>query len=137
MPRNRPAPATAPNPGPVSSSELQPFEGTRGAPGVDVLEIRDRTVGMSAHVEPFAPADRAALVVVVAGRAVRVADECTRAALEPRDPVALGVGGDLDLVGADVERAGDDTGDGAARLGEVERDVRDEVRALRRSDDEE
>ena len=104
------------------------------APAVDVLEVRDRTERVAARAEAHPAGDLAALVVVVAGRAVGVAEERPRAALEQLHPGLLGLGGDLDLVGADLDARGATTAAiGRAGLGEVVRDVRDEVGALARA----
>ncbi len=78
-----------------------------------------------------------ALVVVVAGRAIGVAEESHLAALQQLHPGLLGVVGDLHLVGTDLLGVGDHGGDGLAGLGEVVRDVRDQVRTLARAHHEE
>ncbi len=70
-------------------AELDALERTGGPPAIDVLEVRDRARRVAAAVEPLAPPDRSALVVVVAGRAIGVAEERLRVGLEQLDPGLL------------------------------------------------
>ena len=116
-------------------AELEPFELAGVAPLVEVHEVRLRTERI-ADPEEAAGTDVLAFVVVVARRAVLRSDHHRRAAQQQLDPRVLSLLRHLHLGAVVVDRVLHDHRDRHARLGQVVGDVRDEVRALRRLDDE-
>src|SRR3954470_5167150 len=74
-----------------SGAEVEALEVAGGPPRVDVLEVGHRAGRVAAAVEALTPADGLALVVVVARRAVGVAEERGGVALDERDPRLLGL----------------------------------------------
>src|SRR3990172_11690460 len=112
-----------------SGTKLQPFEDTRTTPLVEVAEVRRRACRMTDVQLPPQPGILA-LVVEVAGRAVRRTEHTPRAAEQHRDPRLFAFLGHFHLARPRIARVADDRRDRLAGLGEVVRDVRDEVRTL-------
>ena len=115
-------------------TKRQPVEIPALAPSLNIAEIGLRPGGIADEIARFL--GRLAFIVVLAGSAIGGAQHAGGAGEEEVQPDLLGLGGDLDLARALLLGMGDDGGDRAARFDEIVRDVRDQVGALDRLDEE-